>query len=416
MMGTSTRYALRSLFRNGRRTLLSVVGLAFGVGIGLIALSFTGGMERMSLDGVATAGVGHLRIAPAGWVDRRDEAMRITSDDAVLARVRALDGVSLAAPRAHVGGLLGLGTRSAHVHLTGVDPDVEPRATRYVSELSEGRYLEPGARGEVVLGGATVDRLRARLGDDLLVSVVDAEGEMQSAMLRIVGIVRTGSRAMDLSIAHVTLPEVEALSGRPGLSEISILLDDTDALPAVQDQLRGLVAGDDDVLSWMDIADGLRMKIEAGGAMTRLAVGLILLVVLLGVASAQLTAVLERRKEFAMLAALGMAGRSLVRVVLTEGVVLGLVGGALAMLWTAPILHSWATDGIDLFALMGNSRSEDAIAFSGVLVPQFYYPSNGLWVLPTALGLALVATILASLYPALFAARSDPASALRVDR
>jgi ABC-type lipoprotein release transport system permease subunit len=415
MIGTSTRYALRSLFRNGRRTLLSIVGLAFGVGIGLIALSFTGGMERMSLDAVATAGVGHLRIAPAGWVDRRDETMRIDSDLSVLLRVRAIEGVSLAAPRAHVGGLLGLGTRSAHVHLTGVDAEVEPQATRYVSELSEGRYLSADERGEVVLGGAIVDRLRARLGDDLLVSVVDAEGEMQSAMLRIVGIVRTGSRTMDLTIAHVTLADVETLSGRPGLSEISIMLEDPDALPEVRAAIGELVAGEDDVLSWMDIADGLRMKIEAGGAATRMAVGLILLVVLLGVASAQLTAVLERRKEFAMLAALGMPGRSLVRVVLTEGMVLGLIGGLLAMAWTAPILHSWDTNGIDIFALMTN-RSEDAMAFSGVLVPRFYYPSNGLWVLPTAIGLALVSTVLASLYPALFAARSDPASALRVDR
>jgi len=314
--------------------------------------------------------------------------MRISSDLGVLERVRAMDGVSLAAPRAHVGGLLGLGTRSAHVHLTGVDAEVEPRATRYVSELSEGRYLDPGERGEVVLGGAIVDRLRARLGDDLLVSVVDAEGEMQSAMLRIVGIVRTGSRAMDLSIAHVTLADLETLSGRPGLSEISVMLEDPDDLPAVRAAIGAVVSADDDVLSWMDIADGLRMKIEAGGAATRMAVGLILLAVLLGVASAQLTAVLERRKEFAMLAALGMQGRSLVRVVLAEGVVLGLIGGLLAMAWTAPILHSWATNGIDLFALMAN-RSEDAVAFSGVLVPQLYYPSNGLWVTQGAAAHAL---------------------------
>jgi ABC-type lipoprotein release transport system permease subunit len=418
MMGSSTRYALRSLQRNGRRTLLSVLGLAFGVGVGLMALSWIGGLERMSLDAVARGGVGHLRVSPAGYLERRDEAMRLASDDALVAEIAASPGVAVAAPHARVGGLLGLGNRSAHVHLTGVDPEVEPRATRYVSEVAEGRYLAPGDEGAIVLGGAVVDRLDARLGDELVVSVVDPAGEVQSAILTIVGIVRTGSRTIDLTIAHTTLAEVQALSGRPGLSEIVILLDDPTTLPEARAAIAALMPpeGDatDEVLSWLDVSDGLRMKMESGKAFMNLAVGLVLLVVLLGVASAQLTAVLERRKEFAVLAALGMRSLSLVRVVVTEGVLLGALGGALAMAWTAPILYRWATAGIDMLAFVRSS--DDGLAFSGVLIDRFYYPSFGAWVIPAALGLALVATILASLYPALFAARTDPATALRVDR
>lgn len=417
MMGTSTSYALRSLGRNGRRTLLSVIGLAFGVGIGLIALSFVGGMDRMSLDAVARGGIGHLRITPSGWVIRRDEGMRLTSPTELLERVRAVEGVSLAVPRARVGGLLGLGNRSAHVVLSGVDPELEPRACAYVSDITEGRYLTPGERGAVVLGGAIVDRLDARLGDELVVSAVDGEGEMQSALLTIVGIVRTGSRAIDLTIAHVNLADVEDVSGRAGLSEISILLADPSTLSSAREAIDALIpvgADRDEVITWLDISDGLRLKIESGASFTRVAIALILLVVLLGVASAQLTAVLERRKEFAVLAAIGMPMGVLVRVVLTEGILLGALGGLLAVLWTAPILHSWSTAGIDIGAMI--PRNEEGIAFSGVLIDPFYYPTFGLWVLPTALSLSVVATLLASLYPAWFASRTDPAVALRVDR
>jgi ABC-type lipoprotein release transport system permease subunit len=420
MMGSGTRYALRSLARNGRRTLLSVLGLAFGAGIGLIALSWIGGLERMSIDAVVRGGVGHLRVAPAEWRVRRDEGLRLSSDEDLLAAVTSVEGVALAAPRARIGGLLGLGTRSAHVHLTGVDPAIEPRATRYVAEIAEGRYLTPEDEGAVVLGGAVVDRLDARLGDELVVSVVDPTGEVQSALLTIVGIVRTGSRAIDMTVAHVPLRDVEAVSGRPGLSEISIVLHDASELDAVAARIETAVAAHagtgvaDDVLSWLDISDGMRMKIESSQAFMNLAVGMVLLVVLLGVASAQLTAVLERRKEFAMLAALGMRGSSLVRIVVTEGVLLGLMGGLLAMAWTTPILHRWSTAGIDLLAMM--PASEDGLAFSGVLIDRFYYPSFGAWVMPAALGMSLIATVLASLYPAWFASRTDPAAALRVDR
>ena len=61
-------------------------------------------------------------------------------------------------------------------------------------------------------------------------------------------------------------------------------------------------------------------------------------------------------------------------------------------------------------------RSADGLAFSGVLIEPIYYPTFGPWVISTALFLALVATVLASLYPAWFASRTDPAAALRMDR
>ncbi|MDQ3033986.1 MAG: ABC transporter permease [Myxococcota bacterium] len=411
--GTSLRYAIRSLRRNLRRTLLSAAGLAFGVGIGLIALSWIGGQEAMSIDAIAAGGLGHLRITPAGWNERRDDAPRLIDPDAMLERVRALDGVEVATPRARVGGLLGLGTRASHVPLTGVDASTEQRATRYVREIGEGRYLRPGEEGVIVLGRTIADRLRAELDDELVVTVVDDEGEMQSALLVIVGIAQTGSRAIDGSIAHVALADVERLSGREGAAEITILVDDVATIDALRTELAAMVPEGHDVLTWLQISPEFRARLESAHAFTDIAIGIVLLVVLLGVASAQLTGVLERRKEFAVLAALGMPGSQLVRVVVTEGVILGAFGGLAALAWTSPILHGWARDGVDVSTIM---QTRDGLAFGGVLIDPMYYPSFGAWVVGAALSLSLTATILASLYPAWFASRTDPASALRVDR
>lgn len=414
MIGQTTRYALRSLVRNLRRTLLSVFGLAFGVGIGMIALSWIGGQEAMMVSAIARSGLGHLRVVPPTWTDRRDDALRLASGDDLLERVRATEGVSVATPRARVGGLLGLGTRSSHVALTGVDAATEPRACRYVSEVQEGRYLEPGERGAVVLGRTVADRLRARVGDELVVTSVDDEGEMQSILLEVVGIVTTGSRSIDGGIAHVALADVEQLSGLEGPAEISIILDDVATLATTRPALAALSSGGDEVISWREISPVLQSRLETGRVFSDIAVGVVLLVVLLGVASAQLTSVLERRKEFAVLAALGMRGFGLVRVVVTEGVLLGLAGALAALAWSGPITYRWASEGVNLRALF--ESQDDGIAFGGVLIEMMYYPSFGAWVVPTALFLSLSATIVASLYPAWFASRTDPAAALRVDR
>ena len=411
--GVSTRYALRSLVRNLRRTLLSVIGVAVGVGIGLFAIAWIRGQETMTIGSAAGGGVGHMRITPAGWADHRDHALRLDEWAEELARIRAVENVTVAAPRARTSGLLGLGTRSAHVTLTGVDPNVEQGALRYVRNVAEGRYLEEGEQGTIVLGRALVRRLDAAIDDELVVTTVDADGEMQSRLLVVVGIVETGSREVDATIAHIALPDIAELSGRDGAAEITILIDNLHEIEETAEALRGGLHGGNELLTWRETSPELRAGLEGDAAFYDMSIFIILLVVLLGVASAQLTGVLERRKEFAVLAAVGMRGFSLVKIVLIEGFALGVLSALAALAWVSPLVWKLATDGVDLSQMM---ESEEGWAMGGVLFETMIYPDFGAYMIPMAFTLSMIATITASLYPAWFASRTDPAQALRVDR
>lgn len=409
----STRYALRSLRRNLRRTLLSVIGVALGVGIGLFAIAWIRGQESMTIGAAAAGGIGHLRITPAAWAERHDNTLRLDDWAGEIARLRRTEGVEVAAPRARVSGLLGLGTRSVHVTLTGVDARVEQRALRYVRTVAEGRYLEPDERGSIVLGRTHARRLGAELEDELVVTAVDSAGELRSRLLLLVGIVETGSREIDATIAHVALEDVGELSGRAGAAEITVLIDDVHAIDEMAAQLRGGLEGGNELLTWREVSPELAASLENDGAFYDMSIAIILLVVLLGVASAQLTGVLERRKEFAVLAAVGMRGYSLVKIVMIEGFALGTLSALAALSWVAPLVWKLGRDGVDLSGMMD---SDEGWAFAGVLLDPMFYPDFGAWLVPTAFFLAMVATITASLYPAWFASRTDPATALRVDR
>jgi ABC-type antimicrobial peptide transport system permease subunit len=138
----------------------------------------------------------------------------------------------------------------------------------------------------------------------------------------------------------------------------------------------------------------------------------ITLVVFLGIASAQLAAVLERRREFAVLAALGMKGGQLVRIMLTEGLILGLVGGVLALGVGGFATYLSATRGIDFGAMYGDAD----LGISNILIDPIMYSDFGWWLVPLGMLLSLGATTLSSLYPAWYALRTNPADALRVDQ
>jgi len=133
------------------------------------------------------------------------------------------------------------------------------------------------------------------------------------------------------------------------------------------------------------------------------------LVALLGVASAQLTAVLERRKELAVLSALGMGRGPIFRLVLSEALALGTVSALVTMALAGPISYYFSKVGI---TVLGHGKSMTAL---GTMVDPVLYGDFGVWFFAYAFVLSYLATIAASLYPAWFAMRLDPAETLRMN-
>lgn len=403
------RYALRSVGRNVRRTALSVVGIGVGVALALFMESMNRGREELFARAAAYSGAGHLRVTPAGWLLRRDPRLRLAGGEADLAAARALPGVVVATPRVRAQILLAMGTRVVGVEAVGVDPETEPAAYRFVRKVAEGRYLEAGDAGAAVVGRVVADRLRVELGDEILASAVGRGGNVESTMLRVVGIVATGSEEIDAGICQVALGDVQRLTGLPGIGEVTVLLADHRTLEASRAALAARVGGGDEVITFEQLAPEFKGHIEQDNATNRFVNYVILLIVFLGVASAQLAAVLERRREFAVLSAVGMRGWRMVRLVLLEALALGAGGAAVGLALGLPALWLLATRGLDLTRLMGAGTS-----FQGILMEPILYGSLGPWIVPWVLSVSVGATVLASLYPAWFAARSDPAVALRV--
>jgi ABC-type lipoprotein release transport system permease subunit len=357
----------------------------------------------------AYAGAGHVRIVPAAWRERRDPRLRLSNWQADVDGVRQISGVTAMTVRSRAQALLAMGTHVVPAEIVGVDPHTEPSTYRFVQTISRGRYLQATDTGAVVIGQAIADRLVADVDDEILATAVGKTGDIESMLLRIVGIVRTGSDEIDATICQVVLADVERLTGLAGIGEVTLILDDWERVDAVRAALSAVVGGSDEVLTWGEISPEFKGHLEQDSAVSRLVSGIILLIVMLGVASAQLAAVLERRREFAVLSALGMHSRTIVAVLLQEALAIGLASAALGLALGLPFVWRLAKSGIDLSRYMGPTYT-----FQGVIIEPVIYGDIGSWTAWYVVSVAVVVTVIASLYPAWFAARTDPANALRV--
>jgi ABC-type lipoprotein release transport system permease subunit len=406
----SAKYAVRSLRRHPRRTILSVLGVGIGCSIGLFAISWIKGAREMEIRAIAESGAGHLRVVPAGWLAKRENALRLANWQQTLALVKATPGVQAAAPRARSNGLLAMGNRTAGVEVIGVNPEAERACNRVVRKSTfHGRYLEPGDSGKVVIGKVLARRLDVQLDDDLQVTLSGRE-EMRSAMLRIVGIAESGGREIDASFCHVTLEDINRITGYEGPAEITILLENYKLTDQTQNLLARSLPGTNQVITWKEINPGFAAGIEGDRAFTNGLVGIVIIVVALGIASGQLTAVLERRREFAILVALGMKGVRVVGLIFLEALMIALGGAIVSLALGGPAAYYLADKGVNIAGLYGTGD----ISIGDVLLDPRIYGDFGLWVLWFALGVSLLATLIASIYPAWFATRTDPTNALRM--
>jgi putative ABC transport system permease protein len=408
----SVKYAMRSLFRHKRRSALSVIGIGVGCAVCLFMVSFVRGEGDMMMRAAAESGTGHLQIVPESWRGTRDMKLRLVHWRQTLEVVRETDNVTTAAPHARTDALLAMGTRTAGVLMTGVVPEVEAELNRLVRHVEAGNYLESDREGRMVIGRVIARRLDVDVDDDLVVTCSGKDGEMRSALLRVCGILSTGSRELDAGLCHILLSDLENITGYEGAADISLLLDNPARIEETLHRLDAALPPESIIITWKEIVPELASGVKVDETFTNMMVGVVIFVVFLGIASAQLAGALERRKEFAVMAAVGMQGYQLVRIMLAEALILGIMGFVAALLLGTPPVYLISVYGLDLSGIYGDAE----LGISNILIDPILYGSFDWWLLPMAFGLSLGATLLGSLYPAWYARATDPAEALRVER
>jgi len=409
MIGTvSSKYALRSLFRSPVRSLLSIIGVGVSCAMALFAASWIRGGAEMQIRAASECGSGHLRIVPDEWTEKRLNSMRLADWGQAIEGVNSIQNVRSVSMRARANGLVAFGIRTSAVEVVGVNPEEEFKSNRvvYKSEL-HGRYLREDDINKVVIGHALAKRLDVDIDDDLYVTV-SGRDEIQSVMLTIVGIVKTGSRDIDASICHTTLTEIERMTGYEGPGEISVLLDSHKLIDSRQKELAQKIGNGNTVITWKEVNPALAANVEGDTAFTKGLVAIIVIVASLGIASAQLTAVLERKHEFAILSALGMKVRQVIGLIVLEALIVGIGGTVVALMVGGSLAYYLATHGVSLAAVMG-----DNFSIGDVLLDPYMYGDFGIWLVWYAVGISVMSTVVASLYPAWLTTRINPADALR---
>ena len=407
--------AWRNLGRNRRRTLITAGALAFGFLGSVVMIGISDGFTAEMVDNGTGVLSGQIQIHASGY--RAERSMYETiggpagSDvPALLAAADSTPGVTGAAPRVYGGGIVSAGDATEAVVLFGVDPGREARVSRVLRTIVSGRAPAEGAR-EMAIGAEMARRLGVEPGAQVVVVAPAADGSMGNDLFTVSGVFRSGLADLDASFAVLPIGALQTLLGLDSgrIHEIAAAT----ALPAMAPEAAGRLARrlapaglDIEVVPWTVFSPEIAAYAQLMVSFSWVIVAIIFTFAIFGVANTMLMGTFERRREFAVVRALGTIRSGVALTVLFEGVALGLLALVAGAFLTAPILVWLHHAPLDLTALVGNME------FSGALVRPVLRVEYSLSApVMSAAGL-LVTAVLAALYPAIRAVRVPPADAL----
>lgn len=405
--------AWRNLWRNSRRTALTLASIAFG---GFLAVLFTGFQDTSFarvIDRAARMGGGHVTFQDPDYQDAPTASRTVREVDELRAVALADPRVERAVVRISGQAMVATASGSYGAQFVACDPRQEDGHTlELMDRVSGGTFLEPGDERGIVIGERLAANLEVGVGGKVVYTMTNRNGEIVSGLGRVRGLLRTGAATIDAALVVLPLATAREMLGYADdeATQVAVFIKDARRAPSVAKSI-GTGISSAVALTWREtqpeLAGFIAMKV--GGA--RLMEGVVLLVVAAGIFNTMFMSVMERTRELGILLAIGYTPGQLRALVFWESFWLALVGlcaGIMATSW--PYAHL-ARTGLDVAAMTGTSGGMDAAGIPiDPVLPFGAFPEN----LVAIAGILFLTTLAAAVYPAWRAAHIEPVSSIKL--
>ena len=400
-----SKIAWRNLWRNKKRTLITVASVFFAV---LLAL-FMRSMQIGSYDSMESSTIknttGYIQIHQLGYWDDKTINNIFNAND-ILTNLESIPNISLAIPRLESFALGSSGATSKGIAVIGTDPDIESQASGLEKRIIEGEYLSKGDDGVLIVVNLA-KFLKLGIGDTITLISQGYHGVTAAGIYPVRGIISFPSTTMNNKLLFMDLSQAQYLYGATDmLTSVSIMLHKPKLLASDTTAIREMIGPSYEIMEWREMNPEVVQGIESDNISGKFMLGILYLVVGFGILGTIMMMTLERKREFGVMVSVGMQRYKLGIIVFFETLYIAIIGVLSGIVMATPFIYYMHLNPIQLTGeaakAMMDMNVEPVMPFS-IDLPIFYNQAI----------VVLVITCIAIIYPIVVISRFDVLKAIK---
>lgn len=409
-MSIDIKMAWRNIWRNPRRTIITISAIAFACLLLVFMLSFQFGSYETMINSSVKIHAGHLQVQAKEYQDKQNIRMVVSNPEETGKILDQLYNIDSYTYRAKAFSLVSSKNRTYGVMVIGIDPSREKMVSTIKSSIRQGSYLSVEDKNQAIVGRLLAKNLGVLPGDELTIMGQGRDGSIAATVVSVKGIYSSGLDEFDRSsiqIPLITFQEVYTMG--KAVHEVVVIGNSLWNISKIKENLQGQIEKINKkdiltVLNWEELMPGLRQGIEMDLTMGIIFYLLLIIVVAFSILNTFLMAIFERTREFGVLMAIGTTPGRITKLLLIESIGLTMVGIVAGIFIGSLLTLIFQYHGIDLG---GASELLAQYGISGIIYPKLSLLSA----LSGPLAVFLI-TFLAALYPALKIRKLQPVEAM----
>jgi len=399
------KIAWRNIWRNKLRSLVIIFSVILGLWAGAFIFGFYQGMMEQQINTAISQQLSHIQVHNPLFKQNTELIDTIVGEKRISAFLEKNEDVKNFSRRVLITGMASSAHASSGIMIYGVHPEEENSVTDLKSIIKTGNYFDDSSGNQVLIGEKLLHKLKLEPGNKMVITFQNISGELTAGAFRIKGVYKSNNSSIDESTVYAKAAGIEPLLGiHDQYHEIAVLLNDNKNLGQVKSEIQHK-AGNNLVQSWRELSPELRLMIDSFDQYMYIIIGIILLALIFGIVNTMLMSVLERYRELGVLMSIGLNKVKIFFMIMLETLFITVTGCVigLPLAWLSIIFFGYK--GIDLSAF---AEGLAAFGYGDIIYPKLdgiYYFEIGF--------MALIATMVASVYPARKALQLKPAEAIR---
>lgn len=401
------KMAWRNIWRNKRRTLITMSSVVMAVLLSSVMSSMQEGQYDQMINNTVGTYTGHLQIQDPGYHNEPTLDNSLLFDSVLTQTISQDPDMYSVIPRIESYGLAGGDHKTKAALIAGIDIEAEKKLSRPHQKIEQGSYFNSNDEHSVLVSQGLAEYLEIQVGDSLVLISSGYRGISAADLIPVRGIMKFGIPEMNNGLVYMPITTAQFFYGvHSRVTSVAILAEDTGDIDELVAQLRNDLPETYSVYGWQELMPELVQAIQADRGSAYIILLVLYMVVGFGILGTVLMMTAERKYEFGVLLAIGTSRTIIGVTLILEMAAITILGTLSGILLSLPVTFYFHFNPLEF-----TGQAAAAIAEYG-MEPFIRFSTDPQIILHQAF-IILVITFMISIYPIIHTNRLKPVEAMR---